>query len=119
MKKVEFKDSVSVEKLVEFYELDESEFSGSGVYKIKLGSRGLVEYVVKMSEDNSFFVRSVEEIMEEIDSGMLEVMGSKYGREKVEEFVISEFVDWNEEWVGIMYVEGWDEEDVNEYYFVK
>ena len=119
MKKIEFVGSVSVEKLVKFYGINDSFFNGNGVYRVKLGSRGLVDDVEKVSESNSVVVREVGDIVREIESGELEVSGMDYGIEKVKEFVFSEFVDWNEDELGIMYVEGWDEEDCFEYYYVE
>ena len=55
MKKIEFVGSVSVESLFDVYNLNgwEDEFVGSGVYRIKVGCRGEVEDVLKMSNDNS------------------------------------------------------------------
>ena len=120
MKKIEFVGSVSVEKLVKFYGINDSFFNGNGVYRVKLGSRGLVDDVEKVSEDNSVVVREVEDFVREIESGELEVsMMEEYGMEKVKEFVFGEFVDWYEDELGIMYVEGWDEEDCFEYYYVE
>lgn len=121
MKKIEFENSVSVKSLIDYYDLDgwKNEFVGSGVFRIKLGCRGVIDEVVKMSNDNSVVVREVEDMLKEIESGDLFVSGLDYGIEKVKEFVISEFVDWNEEELGMMYVEGWDEEDCFEYYYVE
>jgi len=119
MKKINFVGSVSVERLVDFYGIDESFFDGNGVYRVKLGSRGLVDDVEKVSEDNSVVVREVEDIVREIESGELEVSGMDCGMEKVKEFIFCEFVDWYEDELGIMYVEGWDEEDCFEYYYVE
>lgn len=122
MKKIEFVGSVSVESLFDVYNLDgwEDEFVGSGVYRIKVGCRGEIDEVVKMSNDNSVVVREEEDILKEIESGDLFVSGLDYGgMEKVKEFVFSEFVDWYEEELGIMYVESWDEEDCFEYYYVE
>jgi hypothetical protein len=119
MKKIEFVGSVSVEKLVKFYGINDSFFNGNGVYRVKLGSRGLVDGVEKVSESNSVMVREVEDFVREIESGELEVSMMEYGMEKVKEFVFSEFVDWYEDELGIMYVEGWDEEDCFEYYYVE
>lgn len=89
------------------------------MYRVKLGSRGLVDDVEKVSEDNSVMVREVDDIVREIESGELEVSGMDMGIEKVKEFIFSDFVDWNGDELGIMYVEGWDEEDCFEYYYVE
>jgi len=121
MKKIEFENSVSVKSLIDYYDLDgwKNEFVGSGVYRIRLGCRGIIDEVIKMSDDNSVMVREVEDILKEIENGELNVSSIEYGMEKVEEFVLSEFVDWNKKELGIMYVEGWDEEDCFEYYYVE
>ncbi len=120
MKKIEFENSVSVKSLIDYYDLDgwKNEFVGSGVYRIRLGCRGIIDEVIKMSDDNSVMVREVEDILKEIKNGLY-VSSLNYGIEKVEEFVLSEFVDWNKKELGIMYVEGWDEEDCFEYYYVE
>ena len=85
MKKIEFVGSVSVESLFDMYNLNgwEDEFVGSGVYRIKVGCRGEVEDVLKMSNDNSVVVREEEDILKEIKSGDLFVSGLNYGMEKV------------------------------------
>jgi hypothetical protein len=121
MKKIEFENSVSVKSLIDYYGLDEwkNEFVGSGVYRIRLGCRGIIDEVIKMSDDNSVVVKEFDDIVNEIVEGSLDVCNLDYGIEKVKEFVISEFVDWNKEDLGIMYVEGWDEEDCFEYYYVE
>ena len=119
MKKIEFGSSVSVERLVDMYGMSESDFNGSGVYRIKIGCRGLVDEVVKRSSDNSVVVMEVKDILKDIENGDLEVSMMKYGMKKVEEFVFSEFVDWYENEIGIIYVESWDEEDCYENVFVE
>jgi hypothetical protein len=119
MKKIEFVGSVSVDKLVDLYGMSESDFNGSGVYRIKIGCIGEVDEVVKRSSNNSVVVMEVKDILKDIENGDLEVSGMEYGMEKVKEFVFSEFVDWYEDELGIMYVEGWDEEDCYEYYYVE
>lgn len=119
MKKIEFVGSVSVEKLVKFYGINDSFFNGNGVYRIKVGCRGEIDEVVKRSSDNSIVVMEVKDILKDIENGDLEVSMMEYGMEKVKEFVFSEFVDWYEEELGIMYVESWDEEDCYEYYYVE
>ena len=115
MKKIEFVGSVSVDKLVDLYGMSESDFDGSGVYRIKVGCRGEVEEVVKRSSDNSVVVMEVKDILKDIENGDLEVSMMEYGMEKVKEFVFSEFVDWYENEIGMIYVESWDEEDCYEY----
>jgi hypothetical protein len=119
MKKIEFVGSVSVDKLVDLYGMSESDFNGSGVYRIKIGCRGEVDEVVKRSNDNSVVVMEVKDILKDIENGDLEVSGMEYGMEKVKEFVFSEFVDWYENEIGIIYVESWDEEDCYEYVYVE
>ena len=115
MKKIEFVGSVSVDKLVDLYGMSESDFNGSGVYRIKVGCRGEVDEVVKRSSNNSVVVMEVKDILKDIENGDLEVSMMEYGMEKVKEFVFSEFVDWYENEIGIIYVESWDEEDCYEY----
>jgi hypothetical protein len=115
MKKIEFVGSVSVEKLVKFYGINDSFFDGNGVYRIKIGCRGEIEEVVKMSNDNSVVVMEVKDILKDIENGDLEVSMMEYGIEKVKEFVFSEFVDCYENEIGIIYGESWDEEDGYEY----
>ena len=117
MKKIEFVGSVSVESLFDVYNLDgwDDKFIGSGVYRIKVGCRGEVDEVVKMSNDNSVVVREEEDMLKEIENGDLEVSMIEYGIEKVKEFVFSEFVDWYENEIGMVYIESWDEEDCYEY----
>lgn len=117
MKKIEFVGSVSVESLFDVYNLDgwDDKFIGSGVYRIKVGCRGEVDEVVKLSNDNSVVVREEEDMLKEIENGDLEVSMIEYGIEKVKEFVFSEFVDWYENEIGMVYIESWDEEDCYEY----
>lgn len=103
MKKVMFENSVSVKELVSFYNLNESVFCGNGVYGVKMGCRGEVEFVEKVSDNRFLVVREVEDILNEFKCE--------------DEFVVSDFVDWNG--LGMMYVEMWGEEDCMEYYYVE
>jgi hypothetical protein len=117
MKKIEFKGKVDVKRMKEFYGIEREFFVGDGIYRVKIGCRGEVDGVEKVSENNCVVVREVEDIKKEIISGKLKVSMIGWGMEKVMEFVNSEFVDFYEG-VEEVYEESWDEEECYEYVFV-
>ena len=84
--KIEDMKVVSVDELCEKYYgglLEEDFDSGSGVYKIEIGSRGLVEDVVKVEVvDGVFEVESVEEILNSMDEEDRESMSEWVDVEK-------------------------------------
>ena len=62
MNKFVFENSVSVKELVERIEC-EFEFDGEGVYRVEIGSRGLVENVEKYCEGNVLEYMDDEEML--------------------------------------------------------
>jgi len=61
---VEFKSSVSTEWLVEEFGINAEKILGNGVYKFTMESRGEVNEIAKISDNNSFNLMSVEELIQ-------------------------------------------------------
>lgn len=121
MEKVKFEKSVSVEKICERFDMEyvnEDWFEGEGVYKFVLGCRGELDDIVKVSDDNSFMLKSKEEIIVECreewkKGGELEGWEEEYWDEFCYGMRCDDY-EGNE-----CYLEGYGEEDVCEFYWVK
>lgn len=109
MNKFVFEKSVSVKKLMERIEC-EFEFEGDGIYKVEIGSRGLVENVEKYCDGNVLEYMDDEEMMEMVEC-------DDEDRESIEEFVYSMVME--DDGVGEYVSENWSEDCGFEYYWVR
>lgn len=121
MEKVNFKEFVSVENICKNYDMNSVDvdwFKGEGVYEFKISCRGELDDIVKVSDDNSFMLKSKEEIVKLMreewkKGGELEGWEEEYW----DEFCYGERVD---DYEGReCYIEGYGEEDCSEFYWVK
>lgn len=116
MLKVKFVEGVEFEVLVNKFEIEEDLYTGSGVYKVVIGSRGEVEEVVLVSNSNEFVLKEFDELVEEMFSDEEEVIEEMKGDEYINEFVSS----GKDEEDGVeFYYECLGEEYSREYYYVK
>lgn len=121
MEKITFKEFVSVEKICEKYDMeyvDGDWFDGEGVYEFKTGCRGELDDIVKVSSDNTFMMKSKEELVKMMreeweKGGELEGWEDEYW----DEFCYSEKGDEGD---GLeVYWENYGEEDGSSFYWIK
>lgn len=115
MKEVKFVGGVKFDDVMNFYGVKNGRYEGGGIYRFKIGCRGFIDEIKKVSGDDVVEVREVDDILKGIEEGKIDVSLMCWGMEKVKEFVFSEFVDWYEDDIGLVYVESWDEEDCFEF----
>ena len=120
MKNIEFKKSVNIDKIVEVLSLNEFDIEllkelGNGVIKFEIGSRGEIECIEKVSDDNKFVMKDVEDIEKEILENEIDDSWSDNDIEELKEFICSS----KEEYDGVeSYGEGYYEELGYEYYWI-
>ena len=114
MEKIKFENSSSIEVINNKFDYGIGDFSkyykGEGVYCFVIGSRGEIDDIMKVSDNNEFELSSKEELMEEC---MEDSNGEEY--EYWSEFCESGKIDSDE-------VEGYyeivSEEDGREYFYI-
>ena len=101
------KDFLENELMFEFGQ----DYKGEGIYKIFSGSRGMIEEVTKISDGNSYNLKTTEELVEDLYSN--------FSEEEIEAF--EEFIFSGEEKQNgvVWWEEGLSEEEHLRYYWVK
>ena len=107
--KFKFEKNVNIKFLNEVFGDDfEGDIFGEGIYKFVVGSRGEVENIEKVSDDNILNYKNKEELMEDLkgeeeSEELMEYLNEFVGSE-IEEFCVVEYLG---------------EEIRNEYYWVR